>query len=374
MTKPKTKVEDDKSNDIELTKEDLTTLDDLDLVEIPGVGPDNARKLKAAGIYTVMDLASCSAEELADKLGKKDSKRDEVVPLIESARTVLVKSKLLDRDLCTLTEALEKEKVAVKLTTGSEKLDALLLGGIETSAMTEFAGQFGSGKTQCCLTLAVNATQPLEVGGLDSNVFWIDTEGTLKAERVKEIAMSRGIDPKPVLDKIIKIDIYTSSHLELIIKDIGKYIIKYKPKLIVLDSLISLHRAAFTGRGTLADRQQRLNAIMHKLLRVAKVRNLAVVVTNQVGSSPDTMYGNPEKPAGGNIVGHNSTYRLIIRKTSKGRNATMFDSPRHPYGAAEFMLSPKGIEDISPEDKVKKRIEELESKAKEENEETNTDL
>ena len=47
----------------------------------------------------------------------------------------------------------------------------------------------------------------------------------------------------------------TVGHLELIIQNLGKSIQEYKAKLVVVDSIISLHRAEFTGRGTLADRQ-----------------------------------------------------------------------------------------------------------------------
>ena len=70
----------------------------------------------------------------------------------------------------------------------------------------------------------------------------------------------------------------------MIIQDLGKSIEEYKAKLVIVDSIIALHRAEFTGRETLADRQQKLNIMLHKLNRLAEV---AVVITNQVLSQPD---------------------------------------------------------------------------------------
>ena len=131
------------------------------------------------------------------------------------------------------------------------------------------------------------------------------------------------------------------------------YLNKFKTKLVVIDSIISLHRAEFSGRGTLADRQQRLNSILHKLVRVAEIFNIAVVITNQVLSSPDTFFGDPTKAAGGNVLGHTSTYRIYLRKSGENRIAKMIDSPYHPYSDTRFTINQKGIDDL--EDSTEKR-------------------
>ena len=64
----------------------------------------------------------------------------------------------------------------------------MLSGGIETQALTEFAGEFGSGKSQLCHTLSVTANMPKERGGLGGNVIFIDTENTFRPERINQIA------------------------------------------------------------------------------------------------------------------------------------------------------------------------------------------
>ncbi len=102
---------------------------------------------------------------------------------------------MLEKEFVTADAALEKRKSLLRCSTGSSTLDELLLGGIETQAVTEFYGEFGSGKSQICHTLCAIARQPIESGGLDSSTIYIDTEGTFRPERVQEIARARGFDP-----------------------------------------------------------------------------------------------------------------------------------------------------------------------------------
>ena len=89
---------------------------------------------------------------------------------------------------------------------------------------------------------------PVENGGLGSGAILIDTEGTFRPERVDQIARARGPDPSEILKKVAICKAYNSSHLELIIKSLGKYIEDFKAKMIIIDSIISLHRAEFAGR------------------------------------------------------------------------------------------------------------------------------
>ena len=100
---------------------------------------------------------------------------------------------------------------------------------------------------------------------------------------------------------------------------------------------------------TLADRQQRLNGMLHKLIRLVEIYNIAVVITNQVQSSPDTFFGDPTKAAGGNVLGHSSTYRIYLRKSGENRVAKMIDSPYHPYSDARFTVNERGADDMDEE-------------------------
>jgi len=337
---------------------------ELEIQDIEGIGPTTARKLKEAGIVSVMDLAVTSADELAVEI---NASKESAAAFIIAAQKLLRDSNVLEKEFITADAALEKRRSMLRCSTGSSALDDLLLGGIETQAVTEFYGEFGSGKSQICHTLCATARQPVESGGLDANTIYIDTEGTFRPERVQEIARSRGYDSTQILKSIAVCKVYNSSHLELIIKNLGKYVDDFKAKLVVIDSVISLHRAEFAGRGTLADRQQRLNSMLHKIIRLAEIYNIAVVITNQVQSSPDTFFGDPTKAAGGNVLGHASTYRIYLRKSGENRIAKMIDSPYHPYSDVRFTVNERGSDDIEEEMK-KKSSSSKKSKVEEEEE------
>src|ERR687898_2845411 len=364
VVSPKNEPDNNTNDDITTEQNNVTsqtstsaaTVVDLEIQDIEGVGPTTARKLKEAGIVSVMDLAVASSDELAVDL---NSSKETAATFIMAAQRLLRESNILEKEFVTAESALEKRKALMRCSTGSRALDELLLGGIETQAVTEFYGEFGSGKSQICHTLAAIATQPTEAGGLNSGVIYIDTEGTFRPERLNQIARARELEPSYTLKNVAVCKVYNSSHLELIIKDLGKYINDFNAKLVIIDSIISLHRAEFAGRGTLADRQQRLNSLLHKVIRLSEIFNIAVVITNQVQSSPDTFFGDPTKAAGGNVLGHASTYRIYLRKSGENRTARMIDSPYHPYSDAKFTLNEKGTDDLEDES-MKKRSKKAE--------------
>jgi DNA repair protein RadA len=312
------------------------------------IKPHLITRLRAAGIESIFDLAISIPHQLIEDGGILTGADTHVaLDIVMKAKKALIDSGLLAKDFSTAEQILERRKNLRRCTTGSSKLDSFLKGGIETQAMSEIAGEFGSGKSQLCYTLCVTANMPLDKEGLGGNVIFIDTENTFRPERIHQIAENRGIkEPEDMLRKIYVCKIFNSGHLELIIQNLGKSIQDYKAKLVIVDSIISLHRAEFTGRGTLADRQQRLNIMLHKLLRLAEVYNIAVVVTNQVQSQPDNFFGDTLRATGGNIMGHASTYRILLRKAGRDRIAIMIDSPFHAYDQTRFTINEGGVQDV----------------------------
>ena len=315
------------------------------------IKPHLITRLRAAGIESIFDLAISIPHQLIEDGGILTGADTHVaLDIVMKAKKALIDSGFLSKDFSTAEEILERRKNLLKCTTASSKLDSFLKGGIETQAMTEISGEFGTGKSQICYTLCVTANMPIDKAGLGGNVIFIDTENTFRPERIHQIAENRWIkEPEDILRKIYVCKIFNSGHLELIIQNLGKSIEEYKAKLVVVDSIISLHRAEFTGRGTLADRQQRLNIMLHKLLRLAEVYNIAVVATNQVQSQPDNFFGasgDTLRATGGNIMGHASTYRILLRKAGRDRIAIMIDSPCHAYDQTKFTINEGGVQDV----------------------------
>jgi DNA repair protein RadA len=314
-----------------------------------GVSQHLISKLEGVGIQSISELAAKTVLEFLEDYYsnyEEDAKGiDEVTisNLVMKAKRKLTDDGLIQKEFSTAEEILEVRKRLIRFTSGSRDFDLFLGGGIETQALTEVAGEFGSGKSQLCYTICVTANK----GSLDNGIIFVDTENAFRAERIHQIAESRGLDAEEIMKKIFVCRIYYSAHLEAVIKSLAKSIEQYKVKLVIIDSIISLHRSEFPGRETLAERQQRLNAILHKLIRLAEIYNVAVVYTNQVQAQPDNLFGGDSmKPSGGNILAHASTYRIFLRKAGHNRIATMLDSPYHAYSQVKFTIGEQGIEDL----------------------------
>lgn len=330
------------------------TQEKLSLKELDGISGLTIKKLHSIGIETIKDLAASDSHRVAKE---SNVGLDTAQNYIKKAKVILRETGTIPKLYMRSDELLERRKKLLRCSTGSKQLDSLFDDrqgniGIETQAITEFYGEFGSGKSQICHTLAVLAQQSHENGGFGGSVFMIDTEGTYRPERVQQIALAREIDAADILHNVIDSHATDSDELEDIINDLGTPIREYNTKLVIVDSISSLHRAEFAGRGTLADRQQSLNKMMHKLIRIAEIFDIAVVVTNQVLASPGTMFGDPTIAVGGHIMGHTSTYRIYLRKGAQhSRIARMIDSPSHAYGECRFTVNEKGVVDVEDDKK-----------------------
>jgi DNA repair protein RadA len=314
--------------------------EELGLTSIPGIGPGIASKLEAAGVYDLMGLAVMSPPALSELAGVGEAVARKA---IQAARGMM-KLGFMDG------AEFDKRRADVHyITTGSKNLDGLFGGkGVESRAITEAYGAFGSGKTQLGLTLTVNVQLPKEQGGVEGKAVYIDTEGTFRPDRIKQIAEGIGANPEKVLKNILVARAFNSDHQILLLDKITEMIKENKEpiKLVVIDSLTAHFRAEFSGRGQLADRQQKLNKYLHHLMKLAEQHNVAIYVTNQVMANPAMMFGDPTTAIGGNIVGHASTYRVYLRRGKQGtRVAKMIDAPNLPENEAAFYLTPHGVRD-----------------------------
>ena len=312
-------------------------MEDNDLKNLPGVGPATANKLKSAGFTTVEAIAVIPPKEIAKKTGIGFNT---VLNIVKASR------EKLGLDFITAEELWKKRQNMLRCSTGSNNLNELMGGGIETQAMTELIGEYGVGKTQISLTLCVMVQRPVEQGGLNGNAVYVDTEGTFIPERVFQIAESLGLDPHETLGNIFLARAYNSSHQCLLTDHLFKFCPENNVKLVVVDSMIGHFRGEYVGRENLSERQQKLNSQLHKLLRLTEAYNLAVVITNQVQANPTAFFGDPNRPAGGNVMAHASTHRVYLRKGGKGtRLATVIDSPYLPENKTRFKITEKGVED-----------------------------
>ncbi len=309
-----------------------------DLKDLPGVGDTTVKKLKDAGIVSIRTLAIYPITKLMDEAGIGEKTAQKIIKAAQDIENMGFKS----ADIIW-----EKRRQLNRLTTNSSNLDEILAGGIEPGSVTEFYGEYRTGKTQIAHQLCVNVQLPYEEGGLEGNALYIDTEATFRPERIIQMSEAKDLDYNKTLQNIIVGRAYNSDHQVLLIQEASKIVKEKNIKLIVVDSIIGHFRSEYVGRGTLANRQQILNGHIHDLLRLTEIFDeLAVIFTNQVSSKPDVFYGNPTVATGGHILAHGATVRIYLRK-GKGeqRVAKMIDAPHLAEAEAIFSITEDGIKD-----------------------------
>ncbi len=218
------------------TKNDSGEKEVPQLIDIPGIGPGAVAKLEAAGIFDLMGLAVLTPPILAEMAGMGEAAARMA---IQAAR------KMMDLGFSDGLAFAEKRKEIFNITTGSKNLDNLLGGkGIETKAITEAFGAYGSGKTQLALSLAVNVQLPVEKGGALGKAVYIDTEGTFRPERVRQFAEGMGANADKVLKNILVARAFNSDHQILLLEKVSEMVKDGEPiRLMIIDSLTAHFRA-----------------------------------------------------------------------------------------------------------------------------------
>ncbi|KAF3853303.1 hypothetical protein F7725_013991 [Dissostichus mawsoni] len=243
---------------------------DIDLLQKHGIVS------KQGGIQMTTRKALCNIKGLSEAKVEK---------IKEAA------GKMLNVGFQTAFEYSSKRKQVFNITTGSLEFDKLLGGGIESMAITEAFGEFRTGKTQLshtfcgryhlfkiqiklilCFFCPVTAQLPGENGYSGGKVVFIDTENTFRPDRLKDIADRFNVDHSAVLDNVLYARAYTSEHqMELLDFVAAKFHEEGGVfKLLIIDSIMALFRVDFTGRGELAERQQKLAQMLSRLQKISE--------------------------------------------------------------------------------------------------------
>ncbi|XP_014776333.1 DNA repair protein RAD51 homolog 1 [Octopus bimaculoides] len=312
----------------------------LSKLEGQGISANDCKKLEEVGFYTVESVAFAPKKSLLSIKGISEAKADKI--LTEA-------TKLVPMGFTTATEFHQKRSEIIQVTTGSKELDKLLQGGIETGSITEIFGEFRTGKTQLCHTLAVTCQLPVDMGGGEGKALYVDTEGTFRPERLLAVADRYGLSGSDVLDNVAYARAYNSDHQTQLLVQAAAMMTESRYALLIVDSATALYRTDYSGRGELSARQMHLARFLRTLLRLADEFGVAVVITNQVVAQVDgaSMFtSDPKKPIGGNIIAHASTTRLYLRKgRGETRICKIYDSPCLPEAEAMFAINADGIGD-----------------------------
>ncbi|KAJ3007577.1 recombinase rad51 [Thoreauomyces humboldtii] len=305
-----------------------------------GITSGDIAKLATAGFHTVESIAFTPKKALLAIKGISEAKADKI--LAEA-------TKLVPMSFTTATEFYQRRNEVIMIQTGSKELDKLLGGGIETGSITEIFGEFRTGKTQLCHTLAVICQLPTNMGGGEGKCLYIDTEGTFRPERLLSIAERYGLNGEEVLDNVAYARAHHTDHQKQLLISAAAMMAETRYSLLIVDSSTALYRTDFSGRGELSARQMHLAQFLRLLMRMADEFGVAVVITNQVVAQVDgaAMFNaDPKKPIGGNIMAHASTTRLSLRKgRGDNRVCKIYDSPNLPEAECTFSIGEGGIDD-----------------------------
>lgn len=314
----------------------------LRIENLTEVEPALIRKAKEAGFHYIDTLAITSPMDIAKSL---DVEINEAMSICNKATLKLEEIGIISPSkIASFDRNNRSSNNRLYIKTGSKDFDQLFGGnGIETKAVTQFYGRSSIGKTQICHTLCVTVQQFHP----DYKSIYIDTEGTFREERIAEIAKAKGLDPTRILQNVRFIQPLNSARLESILMQDLSLIFNQDSgiKLLIIDSIINLYRADYSGRGMLSQRQSKLSKIMHLLQNIARVYDIAVVITNQVSTSVNGYFclADSDRPMGGNVITHTSTFMIQLRGNSSYRIAEIKGSPCYPETQARFEICEEGI-------------------------------
>ena len=305
-----------------------------------GVNAADLKKARDAGFCTVDSIVNAMRRDLINVRGLSENKAEKIVDAAKKCTSSAGASFL------TATEFQARYHANIlRIGTGCEAFNEMLGGGIETRSITELYGEFRTGKTQLCHTLAVTCQLPCDAGGAEGMAVIVDTEGTFKPERLAPIAERFSLDPEGVISNVMITRPYNSEQFMERIEALTALLNVNPVRLILVDSIMALYRADFQGRGQLAERQMKLNAVLSRLKKVAEEFGVAVLLTNQVMAVPDAMaMVNYPKAVGGHILAHASTTRIFMRKgRGDNRVAKLEFAPMLPPGECTFTIQAGGI-------------------------------
>ncbi|WP_407652170.1 DNA repair and recombination protein RadB [Halomicrococcus gelatinilyticus] len=223
---------------------------------------------------------------------------------------------------------------AEKISTGCRPIDDLLGGGFERGTVTQVYGPPAAGKTNVALGAAVEAASE---GG---TVVYIDTEG-LSVERFEQVADARAEDVDDVASRIIIKEAYDFEEQEEAVRDVSEF--AERADLVVLDSATGFYRLERAADESGGESLRKVASEVTHLLSLARKHDIAVVLTNQVYTDPDS---DGTRPLGGHTLEHWTGVVLRVDRFRGGkRRATLEKHRSKPAGErAQFRITDAGIE------------------------------
>jgi DNA repair protein RadB len=229
--------------------------------------------------------------------------------------------------------------VSDPISTGCRPVDDLLGGGFERGVVTQVYGPPAAGKTNIALSAAV------EVAAAGDRALYIDTEG-LSIDRFEQIASGRAADPdvddtlEEIASRLVITEAYDFDDQREAVRDAEE--LAAEVDLIVLDSATGFYRLERAGDTEGGQSLRKVAKQVTHLLSLARRHDLAVVITNQVFTDPDS---DRDRALGGNTLNHWTGAILRVDRFRGGnRRATLEKHRSKPAGdAVTFKIVGDGL-------------------------------
>ena len=223
--------------------------------------------------------------------------------------------------------------------TGCGPVDDLLDGGFERGVVTQVYGPPAAGKTNLALAAAV------EVAARGDRALYVDTEG-LSIDRFEQVASGRldrpGADEtvEEIASRVIITEAYDFDDQREAVRDAAE--LAPEVDLIVVDSATGFYRLERADDAETGDSLRAVAKQVTHLLSLARRHDLAVVITNQVFSDPDS---DRDRALGGNTLNHwTGAIVRVDRFRGGNRRATLEKHRSKPAGeSATFRIVADGL-------------------------------
>ena len=228
----------------------------------------------------------------------------------------------------------EQEEILVKqrLKTGSTGLDSLLDGGMGRGYITDFYGPRSSGKSQLCFQLALNNS------AAEENTLFIDTLGSFRPERIKQIANYKDFDAKKILDRIFVLRCLTVDQQLIMPQKISEFLKETKASLAIIDDITN-NFVPSKSEETNIELRSLFTKHLHEISHLAWEHSLFMVITNSVRSRPEVEGVKVTRETFAQIMSRAIAERIKLDKA--GRYIVASKEGK----TARFSLTEEGVQD-----------------------------
>jgi DNA repair protein RadB len=198
------------------------------------------------------------------------------------------------------------ENLEQRIPTGCLSLDMLLRGGFSRGQITLIYGEAATGKTTAVIQTATSAAT------MGLKVLYVDSDHSFTHQRFQQIAKT---DPRAASELIMLFLPETFAEQRALIESFENYVTP-SLGLVIIDSISSLYRAAFTRAESIFTLNRDLSRQLAYLGELSATSRIACIVTSQVHSRLTPPLGDVE-PVARRALFHFPRAILRIRNTPR---------------------------------------------------------